>query len=96
MRTAIRLLHKSGDNNAKLSCETCRHANQVTIDFEDGLLFCSLRNGIRNGMVCDVIINTSRGDYYLYEQYEKKPNTSNCTWYSNGELEVTWEVDSNE
>jgi len=68
------------------NCAGCRHANQGTVDFAEGLILCRWdvkKKG--DEQVCDVQVelpqdvgDKSRQPYFLYEPFDG----NNATWYS--------------
>jgi len=64
----LKLRFKSGVHKPPM-CRLCRHANQETEDFEEGLIYCTFLFGIKR--VCEMIDD----GYYLFEEY----NGTNCT-----------------
>lgn len=61
-------------------CTECRHANQGTVDFAEGHLFCGRAHATRTrAATCDVTVKLPRragapqaewGTYYLFERFD--------------------------
>lgn len=85
MSVKINLQHREQDENGTLLlCRECRHANHETRDYNGGFVACKFSGGLRYNATCDMTMKTSKGIYYLYEPY----NNSNCTWFSQDDLEI--------
>ena len=66
-------------------CATCRHANQGTVDFAEGHLFCEIdKQPKRRDQTCDVVRNLPLAlpfdpealrPYYLYERFDGENGT---------------------
>ncbi len=74
------------------TCGGCRHANQSTVDFAEGLVFCQFGGGVRSaGSPCDqpaCAVPRVRGPvedgYYYWEPYAG----SNGTWGYRGDSRI--------
>ena len=66
------------------SCGTCRHANQETVDFAEGHIFCKWGGPARQYdqlcnqpiIACCTRFSELEQGYYYYEDY----SGINCTW----------------
>lgn len=82
----LKLKHKASGGNKELKCAACRHSNQSTVDFADGLIFCKHCHGIKIDSECDQPITFMDGEeYFLFEKYDGR----NCTWRSEETMEIT-------
>lgn len=74
------------------TCGTCRHANQRTVDFAEGHIFCQ-RGGPPRGydqlcdqefVACRIRFGPVESGYFLYEPYDG----TNCTWDYRGDYRI--------
>lgn len=64
-------------------CKQCRHANQETDDFADGLIYCKLSNNIKGDQqICDVAFS----NMLAFEEYDG----TNYTWDKDGCFLITY------
>jgi len=66
-------------------CKTCRHVNQDTDDYNEGLIICGILGTIRSGdSTCDAPVEIDNKLYFMYEKY----NGNNCTYNLKCQLRI--------